>query len=432
AEIAEHAEPMRTTHNKRTTPRRAGFTLTEMLVATAITIIFGSMAVATLRYGSGLWRGGNRRGLAYDKATIIFQQLEDDLGAARNPFWNRDADAWNPDVRFYVDWDTSARQRLRFVRSISEHTLNPRLRQAGDGQDNDIDVPPLADEEWYNLRDDDDPPDGRIDEDLRALGGMCEVAYLMGLDATDQYTLHRAVLGPIGYDEPVGWVPPPAEYPGYSLFNDDPGNIDNDVFGTAQRIRDKAVALATGVLHFEVRCWSQYTTTWDDIGWAQWTLSYVPETCGPVTYPVVWDSRMGTVNNPHDDMFPRAVMAVVVVDPSEQFPERRPVRLDLLPTETLLAAATIIPIPPSSTIPTFNPAWPYLLIEDPDNGNEWVRYSHFDEATSSFRVDPLVDPRASRGVRGTVPMDHTGPRRVRIGFTFSRVFYNPAGKEYWG
>ncbi len=37
--------------------RRMGSALVEMLIAAAVTIISGTMAVGMLSYGSGLWRG---------------------------------------------------------------------------------------------------------------------------------------------------------------------------------------------------------------------------------------------------------------------------------------------------------------------------------------------------------------------------------------
>ena len=120
-------------------------------------------------------------------------------------------------------------------------------------------------------------------------------------------------------------------------------------------------------------------------------------------------------------------MVVVVVDPFQQFPDRRPLQL----AGPVAMGDLIIPV--TGAVPTYNPAWPYLLIEDPVNGNEWVRFSNFDEATSSF----VLSVPADRGVRGTADVDHAGvgplgPYRVRIGFTFSRVFQSPSGKEYWG
>jgi len=86
-------------------------------------------------------------------------------------------------------------------------------------------------------------------------------------------------------------------------------------------------------------------------------------------------------------------------------------------------------------VPAYNEAWPYLLIEDPDAGDEWVRFTEFDAATSSFVLDTVNDPLAARGVRGTPAVAHAAVQsdgsttRVKLGYTFSRVFYNPALRE---
>ena len=163
---------------------------------------------------------------------------------------------------------------------------------------------------------------------------MCEVAYLVELDATDpayQYTLYRAVLAPIGETTPA-----PTEaalnYPvGWNITLFDGNYLGDDPADTlayaAARVRTKAVALATGVLHFEVRCWSQYTTTWDDNLWAptlpfKWVDPWTPRSCGPRGR---WNhDEPITPTYPHDDWFARAIMVVVVVDPFQQFPEPVP------------------------------------------------------------------------------------------------------------
>jgi len=449
---------MNTMRRTRTRARglRAGFTLTELLVATAITLIFGTLAVATLRYGSVLWRDAHRRGYAYDIASFIFHQVEDG-----------------------------------FVRGIPEETPNLRLRQAGDGLDNDGDT--LIDEQYHNLKQDpvdtDPVPDGvldafdvDVDEDLLPLEGVCEVAYLRGLDGTpgtgDAHTLYRGVLSPIGETLPLALDPGfQAAWPEYDGFNvtlfdgyflgDDPNDILVPGLAAA-RVQAKAVPLAQDVLHFEVRCWTQYTTTWETVlpppvpawvGFSSLTWDsdrlvidpidpFDPARTGPVFF-MDWgqpgfpdgdddgddDSLPGTpqlapnsgdTDYVRDNVFPRAIMVVVVTDPSEEYPEARPLRL-----APAGVAAGGLSIPVTGNVPAYNQKWPYLLIEDPDVGDEWVRFTEFDAATSSFMLAAPAD----RGVRGTLDAAHGAtqldgsPTQVKFGHTFSRVFYNPALRE---
>jgi hypothetical protein len=396
--------------------RRRGFTLAEMLVAAALLIVFGTLCVKTLNYGTRLWRSGHRQSYAGDVATAVFQQLEEDIGAARSPFWNTDSDAYDDRIQFVLDTDEyppspaplfAERQRLRFVREIYDASLNPLVRQAGDGLDNDGDL--SVDEEYYNLIDDDF--DGLIDEDLAPLEGMCEVGYMMGLAPEDRYTLYRAVNAPIGITS-------------NTLLDD--GHIDawDEIYSGDPAAPGLAVPVTENVvLHFEIRLWSQYTTTWDpETPYATWSNSYSPEECGPADE---WPPPEDDPNEMRDDVFPRAVMAIVTVEPPQRL--RQPGGLVL----TQDVGAGDNEIYAVGNMPNYNEAWPYLLIHDEDNGDEWVRFTDYDPDTESFIV-------AERGVRGTKDVDHTlldsanHARRVSIGYTHCAVFQNPRAREYWG
>ncbi|MFO7957481.1 MAG: prepilin-type N-terminal cleavage/methylation domain-containing protein [Candidatus Brocadiia bacterium] len=455
-------------------PQRGGFTLVELLIALSILLIFGVMAATALTYGTQLWRSANRRSYAFDVATFVFQQLEDDLSAVRSQFWGQDEDAYDTRVKFWVDhdgefdgdWETDGgRQRLRFVRGIPDATVNPRLRQAGDRQDNDEDG--STDEEYYNLKDDDD--DDEVDEDLMPLEGMCEVAYVTGLGddgsgaVTGPGTLYRVVLAPIGHVPAAGDTDSEddsgANHYQMTFFHgldededNDPDDDDADSVGTSYRIDKKSVRLADGILHFEVRLWTQYTTTWDlwdedgeRLEFAPWQSSHEPEVCPPV---FTWDSdrladdgpdflmdpgRSGfpndtddhdndrTVNEDDEDyvrdnVFPRSVMVVLVVDPSVEYPSPRrlEVRNDVDDADTEIQV--------NGELPAYNTAWPYIRIND-----EWIRFESFepDEQGGTFIVD-------ERPVRGTTGAAHNPGDEVRFGMTFTRVFHNPAAREYWG
>jgi hypothetical protein len=434
---------------------KAGFTLVEMLVSMTLLIIFGTVAIETLRYGTDLWRAGHRRAFAYDTATIVFRQLEDDVSSAKSQFWCKDADSFDKRVKFWVDYDRfyelhysdtdwrHGRQRLRFVRGIPDDVLNPRIRQAGDGVDNDNDG--KTDEEYYNLVDDDD--DGLIDEDLMPLEGMCEVAYLRGLEADDADTLYRAVQAPIGCK--------PNGQDSYSRTSEDRSGwtfFDEHTFDTSARIRGtptepgKARPLTENVLHFEIRCWTQYTTTWDDaVAFNVWPDSYTPQPCGPSFW---WDSDRlasasatwspwfvmdwgepdfsltgdadgdGVPNSQDEDyvegnIFPGAIMVVVVTTPPANLRRIGAVRL----AGNVAAGDTAIRV--AGELPKYNDRWPYMRI-----GDEWIRFDGFDKATQTFTG-------LTRGARDTTAADHSARDAVEFGYTFSRVFLNPAGKTYW-
>jgi len=299
----------------------------------------------------------------------------------------------------------------------------------------------------------------------------------MGLGATDQRTLYRAVLSPIGWIPALGdtddHTPPRSDedHTGTTFFSSVtgyeatvPAGNYGDSLGTPDRIRWKALPLATNVLHWEVRLWTQYTTTWDRvdssgalIDFVRWPQPSVPEVCPPAW---TWDSDRldghnsppfvmdwnNTINNDfplppadsdgdgYDDaedpdyitgnVFPRAVMAVVVVDPQERVGGQLGLRL----SSNVSAGDTTIPV--QGSIPSYNKSWPFLLIEDDANGEEWVRFTRFDAANNRFVLD-AGDAQATRGARGTTDVDHGSGCTVKLGQTFSRVFFNPTGREYW-
>jgi len=341
--------------------RRGAFTLVELLIAVALLVILGGMAIGTLRYGTDLWRAGHARSYCYDTATIVFQQLGQDLNLAMSEFWNKDTDAYDERIKFWVDWDTSVvrspEQRLRFVCKIPNNSGSDATSE-----------------------------------------GMRETAYMMGTGASrqDSQTLYRATAVPIGDAN--------------SLFRSGPPDPLADPFQVGMALTDDVV------LYFEVRLWSQYTTTWDAAApYTPWVNSWTPEYCGP---------RFGWVSDELADVishvFPRAVMAVVVVEPREEMRGSR--RLTL--AQGITAAATTVLV--SGALPAYSAAWPYLRID-----KEWIRFTSFDAATQSFVLD-ASDPLGSRGVRNTAAAAHSAGAEVKIGYTFSTVFYNPSGREYWG
>lgn len=399
--------------------RRKAFTLVELLIAVALLVILGGMLLGTLRYGTDLWRAGNTRSYCYDTATVVFDQLGKDIGASLNQFWNKDADAYDGRIGFLVDYDSPPapaprppEQRLRFVSKIPDNTVNPTIRRAGNGSDDDVPPNVAIDEDYYSLNPKYPPlpPAGNgtgKSIDLQPLEGMCELAYMLGTGATDSKTLYRAVLAPIG--DPTN-----------SLFVN--ALADPSLVGTP--------LTEDVMLYFELRLWSKYTTTWDSaVPCTAWANSFTPGYCGPLS---TWNSQGDTADDPldpstyRDNIFPRAVMAVVVVQPPESL--RGPARLTLASP----ISQNQLTIPVSGALPPYSTAWPYIRID-----NEWIRFTRFDATTQTFVLDP-ADPLAERGARNPMkspaaqPANHSKGAEVSIGLTFSTVFYNPAGKEFWG
>ena len=455
---------------------RNGVTLVELLVAMSILLIFGSLAVTTLMYGNRMLRTGHRRSYGYEVANTVFEQFDDDISAARSQFYTTQEDAFDTRVKFWVNrdefygiWqDDPGRQVIRFVRSIPDEAVNPRIRSAGDGVGND--------NEWYNLKDDDG--DGQVDEDLMALEGLCEVAYLLGLGndgsgtVTDTRTLYRAVLAPIGHRDPDATTgdggDTGADRYGVTFFN----AVDSDdALGNSYRIDKKAAVLAEHILHFEVRLRTQYTTTWDlldddgdVIDFARWEVSWEPEFCRPL---LNWDSdrlipqsaggnppeapdpapsnprflmdpgapgfAQDTENADGDDadnqrdpdyvddnVFPRAVMLVIVVDSGEEYAARNRLRL----ASEIPDATSTDDIAATGQMPPFNSRWPYVLIED-----EWIMLdpqNPYEGSGTSFTLNIADD---GRGARGTEALGHPAGAELRFGQTLTRTFYNPAGRD---
>ena len=257
---------MRRRHRKD----REGFTLVEALVGLAIGLVIGLIMTAVLRIALQSWERAEERRKAVETAQLVMGQLREDFAAlavpsavtqswqnpepdseATDPFYSTPPDQPQSFLisdyprypRYYPGeplglgeqddgsggWidkeeiavpavDTAvlgldASQRLVLVRRITPEDirLNPTLRLAGNGLDDDGDD--NVDEESYNLIDDDG--DKAIDEDLAATGGLMAVTYIVqryeptqaekarreaesGLPEIPRYVLRRGVQSPVG------------------------------------------------------------------------------------------------------------------------------------------------------------------------------------------------------------------------------------------
>ena len=107
-------------------------------------------------------------------------------------------------------------------------------------------------------------------------------------------------------------------------------------------------------------------------------------------------------------------MVIITVEPPAELAVANPLRL----AGDIADPASTADIPVIGNAPALNSEWPYVRIDD-----EWIRVTGIEGGVLHV---------AARGVRGTVGTTHNAGARVLIGFTFSRIFNDPASRDYWG
>jgi len=367
-----------------------GLTLVELLVATAIFSVLGATIVFFLRQGLATWRAGETRRGAYEEAQAILRQVREDLGGAfvRNPA----VPGEDPTVRFICDFDAHGRQRIAFVRTLPREAAHPIAGLAGN-----------MTAAMQDLDGRDDLKEG-LAGDLRATGGLLEVAYVMDPRGGD--VLYRGEHAPPGGEA--------------SLLVAQ--NVESE-----ERVRALFTPFSSRVLHLEMAFWTQYTRTWDDAT-PPLTRPRIGARSGPA---FIWDStrailpdlpgaqadefrfRRGPASlvEPADDIFPERVLVTLVV--AEEGPAA---------TETILTQPLAADGREAKVLSTrgFEARGPFVRI-----GREWVKVEKvLDDGT-------LKLPRGSRGRRGTLPADHKAGTTVVAGRTFSAVVEIPASLEHW-
>ncbi len=351
--------------------RQMGMTLIELLVSIGIFVWLGTMVTVMARNMIETWRQSERRRTAFEAAQIVISRLNEDLAAAytREPLGIDVVKA-----RMFVDnRGENGSQRLMFVRSIESGPERPVTYFSGAGS---------SGREFYNSFDDDG--DGKIDNNLKALGGLAEVVYFVRGG-----TLYRGVRSPVG-----------------SSFTQ---IVDSDL----------CVPVAENVLYFGVSLWTQYTNTWDLS--AKPTRKRVPSR-GPER---MWDSTRGivrdfllyrgsyTVTTADDDVFPEKIRVELVLEAGEtdRFTTLR---------ENVGDSDGQIPV---ASVKGFSAA----LSDGPmmiKIGDEWIEYTQKGRRGFVVAAD-------GRGARGTARASHARGERVRRGRNFSSVFYMPTHKEDW-
>jgi len=375
--------------------RRSGFTLVEILVAMSVLLVLGLMLVALMRSALDTWNQAERQRKVYSRARAVFDCLQEDLESALT----RDPPGAPVVARMFCEPDAKGRPVLMLVRTFGSGPERPYAFRAGDGLDavefppgdpakprpDDEDASPRTgkvDEEVYNNADDDG--DAHIDEDLVALGGAAQVAYLH-----EGRQLKRALCAP-------------------------PQPTFKEVFAYAQ-------VLADDVLFFEVLLATKYTSTWSEQGEKGKRLPLLPspkDPPGQLYGPErLWDSTRGMIGgfsffvgpasaaDGDDDVYPDRIRVTVVIEPDPV----RTLRTDTLgPLDDSIGVVEVAStrgFPPGGTEAS------YILIDD-----EWMHYRSMDER--SFTVD-------RRGARNTVRAGHAEASTVRCGTTFVRTFHLP-------
>ena len=366
---------------------RAGITLVEILVATAIFTVLGGALVLFLRQGLEAWRTGEARRGAYEEAQAVLRQLREDL---------ENVVALNPAVpggavraKFFCGIDDHGRQFLAFVRSLAGETRHPLAALAGSAIGADCDLDGTLDREEALA--------GR----LRPTGGRQEVFYFM--DPAGGDTLYRACRAPVRSLFPLGEGP-------------------DDVLPPVER----AAPVSHRVLHFELAFWTQYTETWAQDA-PPLRLPRPGRKSGPA---VVWDSTRALIPPPkdaRDDEFHFFRGERSLIDPTDDvFPER--VLATLVVAEDGPAAAAAVLASPLGqdarevkvdSTARLSGRGPYFRI-----GREWVRAEISDSTTLRLSV-------SGRGRRGSEVRAHAPGEEIVAGLPFLSEIEIPACAEDW-
>ena len=506
-------------------PISRAYTIVEILVVVGVFSILGSILIGVLYGAIRTWRSGEQGRQAFENGQIVMTQIKEDLTSV---FINSGPGPFSPgkpvEIRFLCryaedpDNDGVYNQELSFVRSIPQDVKNFLALAAGDLSDNDGDNAILIadgkdndgdgwayrnnglnddyeegvdeeidesdeddlgtdeategiDEEFFNRVDDD--LDGKIDEDLRAVGDLMQVRYELRGDK-----LCRGIQAPLGASrDPLD--------PNRNLETD-PERFSITATPTVERLTQaqidageepSALPLVTGVLYFGIRFWSGNTTDWEEaldsggpedlwdstrgltleardihvenpvsstkqLSQKNFSLTVLDErktdddfpdsskreveftyykpaenvesdTLYNYLSPVFTDSSMSdTFFDPSDDVFPRRVQIILVVTNTRG--RKRSARL----TDDILDSTTDV-INVDDTTPFRANIHSYVKI-----GNEWIRYS-FIKGDHILVIAPN-----GRGARGTAPADHSGGDEVLTGTTFIMTFDLPSYRDF--
>lgn len=364
--------------------RQRGFTLVELLAATALFAVLGTMLMQLVQGGMELWSRGERVRDLEERAQTVLELIAEDLRHS----WSGAGSAGEAAARFLVETRPLADDAhgalqgrtsvLRFSRLAYEQRSLPWLRRAGEQ--------PGA-ERASTLSGGEDPTE------LLPSGGLAEALYSCALLPDQELpVLLRRLRSPLGGQ----------------------GSLLADEFVDFERLLTwDGVLLVDRVLHFAVRCWAPDTEAWE-----------LPAGVQGVAATTAWDSTRGllapddpsfphgrgaaSLLDAHDDMFPPAVCLELVLDPfveSGAAPARLAAELGPEDTRLRLSGSRI----------AGDERLPRLLWID----GEWLAVQH-------MKGDELL---VERGRRGTAPARHLQGSAVRVGQLFERVVLLPGARE---
>jgi prepilin-type N-terminal cleavage/methylation domain-containing protein len=366
--------------------RRSGFTLVELLAATALFAVLGTMLFQIVRGAMDIWSVGERNRELFDRATAAMDVMVEDLRVV----WSGHPGATEQEARFLLglreeDTDRDGRPELsvpvlRFARLCHEERALSWLRRAGDVAGAQGSVTLLT---------------GQDPAELRPTGGLAESMYTLALlPGHELPSLVRRFRAPLGGEGSL---------------------LEPDLVERPDRLLAGAVPLADGVLHLGVDCWAPDTAGWDAD----------PQTEGPPALSA-WDSTRGlyakadpgfpygrgeaSLLDGSDDMLPSMVRLTLVLDEREgggagagrlaEAMSREARRLTLASTGFLRDQ------------------------ESPDHvlvDQEWMAVVGRDGRVVTVE----------RAARGTAVASHEAGAPVRTGRAFQRVVRLPAAREDW-
>lgn len=363
--------------------RQRGFTLIEVLAATALFAVLGTMLFQIVRGAMNIWSSGERSRELHDRASAALDALAIDL----RDLWPGLTGAAEQDSRFLCSWREEGATGgpaftvpvLRFARVCHEARTLSWLRRAGD---------------VAGAQDAAELLTGQESKDLLPTGGLAESLYTLAvLPGQHLPSLVRRFRTPIGGQGSL---------------------LDAGLPEQRERMLKGAIVLADQVLYFGVACWAPGTTHWDK----------PPDATG-VAAPVVWDSTRGLLP-PEDPGFPFGRGPASLLDGSDDLFPRR-VRLTLVLDDSAgdtaggalaeaVSAESKRIVLASTTFLREQAAPDHVLVE-----GEWMKVTDLDGRTLSV----------VRGVRGTTAVSHADGAKVRAGATFERVLELPAARENW-